>query len=295
MSAKKRALGRGLDSLIGPKDVKKATAKPEAAGDSGLLELPIDDIKPNLNQPRKEFDEDRISELADSIREVGVLQPLLVRKLDDHYELIAGERRFRASRVAGLEKVPCRLTEASDERSFEMAIIENLQREDLNPLEEAKAFRSLIEQFDLSQQEAARRVGKQRSTVANALRLLHLPKDIQEDVEKELLSPGHARAILSLEDAPKQRALRNAIVSKSMSVRQAETEAKRLAKSGDKAPKKPKKSRDSQLEDLQERFTVKLGLPVKIQASSAKKGKVTIQFQSLDEFDRISEWFGVES
>ncbi|MFW5870535.1 MAG: ParB/RepB/Spo0J family partition protein [Candidatus Sumerlaeota bacterium] len=267
----------------------------ETQPETGLVELPVGQIRPNLNQPRSEFNEEGISELADSIREVGVLQPLLVRKQDDHYELIAGERRFRASKIAGLEAVPCRLTEVSDERSFEMAIIENLQREDLNPMEEARAFRSLIEQFDLSQQEAAHRVGKQRSTVANALRLLHLPKDIQEDVESDQLSPGHARAILSLEEAPKQRALRNMIVSNGLSVRQAEVEARKLAEKLEKKPEKKTNERDAQLRDLEESFSLKLGLPVKIHSATAKKGKVQIAFQSLDEFDRITDFFGVEA
>lgn len=287
MSAKKRKLGRGLDSLLPP------SAKPE--GESlPFREIPLAQLKPNLNQPRTHFQDEAIEELAASIKEKGVLQPLLVRKNHDHYEIIAGERRFRASTVAGLTAVPCREIEASDEASFEMALIENLQRENLNPMEEARAFSSLISQFDLSQEEAANRVGKKRSTVANALRLLNLPVDIQDDLFENRITSGHARAILSLPDAVKQRALRNMILAKSLSVRAAEQAARRLNKK--KQPTPPKaRDKEVQMRSLQEAFSAKIGLPVFIRPSSNDTGKIEITYQSLDDFELISDFFGVET
>lgn len=288
MSQKKRALGRGLDSLIGP-----ATPRDVPEGRQ-VQELPLSEITPNINQPRSRFSDDQIQELADSIREKGVLQPLLVRKRHKGYELIAGERRFRAAKMAELKGVPCLIIEASDELSFEIALIENLQREDLNAMEEARAFRSLAEQFQLSNEEIAKRVGKNRSTVANSLRLLNLPLDVQEDLYENRLTAGHARAILSVSDTVKQRNLRNMIVAKKMSVREAESQARRMTK--DKKPKPPKpQAMEAQMRSLQEAFSMKLGLPVLIRPVSDSSGKVEIPYQSLDDFEQISDFFGVDN
>ncbi len=232
MSAKRLALGRGLDSLIGPRTTPAVLPSQD---NLRLLELPLAEIRPNINQPRKEFDEQHIQELADSIRELGILQPLLVRKQLDSYELIAGERRYRAATLLKLETVPCRVTDATDEKSFEMALVENLQREDLNAIEEARAYHSLVEQFGLTQEEVATRVGKNRSTVANSLRLLNLPADIQEDLLENRLTPGHARAILSLPDPRNSERCEIKSWPKVFRVREAEAESRRMLK-----PKKPK-------------------------------------------------------
>ncbi len=291
MSAKRLALGRGLDSLIGPRTTPAVLPSQD---NLRLLELPLAEIRPNINQPRKEFDEQHIQELADSIRELGILQPLLVRKQLDSYELIAGERRYRAATLLKLETVPCRVTDATDEKSFEMALVENLQREDLNAIEEARAYHSLVEQFGLTQEEVATRVGKNRSTVANSLRLLNLPADIQEDLLENRLTPGHARAILSLPDTPKQRALRNLILAKGFSVREAEAESRRMLKP--KKPKPPQPDDNLQVEvgSLQEQLSMKIGLPVRIKAASSTSGKVEIQYHSLDDFDLLVDFFGIE-
>ncbi|MBN1866573.1 ParB/RepB/Spo0J family partition protein [Candidatus Sumerlaeota bacterium] len=290
MSAKKRVLGRGLDSLLTPSSPEPVSAP----GHHRVVEIDLDDLHPNLHQPRAHFDDSHIAELADSIRAKGILQPLLVRRHMGRYEIIAGERRYRAAKSLGLEKVPCLVTDATDQESFEIALVENLQRENLNAMEEARAFKSLIEQFGLSQEQAAARVGKNRSTVANSLRLLNLPLDIQEDILEGRLTSGHARAILQLPDAPKQRSLRNVIISRGLSVREAESAARRMLK-----PRKPRPPRpatfEAQMRSLQEAFSMKIGVPVFIKALTEHSGKVEIQYHNLDEFEAISEFFGVEN
>ncbi|NQU41766.1 ParB/RepB/Spo0J family partition protein [bacterium] len=290
MPVKKRALGRGLDSLIG--SVPAVATQPEP-GSRQVVEIRVDQLRPNLNQPRSLFNEEHLSELANSIREKGVLQPLLVRKRHDHYEIVAGERRHRASLMAGLDNVPCIVTDVTDEASFEIALIENLQREDLNAVEESRAFQSLIQQFSLSQEEAAARVGKSRSTVANSLRLLNLPLDIQEDILEDRISAGHARAILSVQEPPKQRNLRNMIVSKGLSVREAEAAARRMTRERKPQPPKPA-SVEAQMRSLQEQFSMKIGLPVFIRPVSHDSGKVEIQYRSLDDFEILTDFFGID-
>ena len=290
MSAKKRALGRGLDSLLSTSSSDEAVS----TGDSRVMEIDIGDLQPNANQPRFRFEDTPIAELADSIREKGILQPLLVRHHMGRYEIIAGERRFRAAKSIGLTRLPCLVTDVSDQESFEIALIENLQREDLNAMEEARAFKSLIEQFSLSQEQAAARVGKNRSTVANSLRLLNLPLDIQEDILEGRITSGHARAILQLPDPPKQRALRNIIVSKGLSVREAESAARKMLKP--RAPKPPKPATiEAQMRSLQESFSMKIGLPVFIKPLTEHSGKIEIQYHTLDDFETISDFFGVET
>lgn len=288
MPVKKRALGRGLDSLIIPEETPE-----EIPEKLRILELSLEDIHPNINQPRSDFDSVHIQELAESILSVGIMQPLLVRKQENGYELIAGERRFRAAQSINLPVVPCRVLDVSDEKSFEMALIENLQREDLNPMEEAKAYQSLIEQFNLTQEQVAERIGKSRSAVANSLRLLKLPLDIQEDVLEGRLTAGHARAILSLEEAPKQRNLRNLILAKSLSVRAAEVQAGRMKKPKERKPPLPAEV-GIQMRALQEEFSMKIGVPVFVKAITPQIGKVEIQYRSLDDFELIADFFGVE-
>lgn len=290
MSLKKQALGRGLDALISPSQAQGAPA----AADNGrrVVEIPVHEIKPNINQPRTQFVEEDIVDLANSIREKGILQPILVRRQHGRYEIIAGERRFRASQSLSAKTVPCIVVDVSDEESFVLALIENLQRENLNAMEEAKAFQSLIEQFNLTQDEVAGRVGKNRSTVANSLRLMNLPLDIQEDVMAGRLSAGHARAILQIPDAPKQRNLRNLIIAKGLSVREAEVQARSMTKDKPRTPPKPT-AIDAQMRSLQEEFSMKMGLPVFIKAITAQSGKLEIQYHSLDDFQTISDFFGI--
>lgn len=288
MPAKKRALGRGLDSLIA-----LPQTEPDLPTNTRIVDVPTAKIRPNINQPRTGFDEKQIVELAESIREVGIMQPLLVRERRDHYELIAGERRFRASLSIGFETVPCLVVDVSDEKAFEMGLIENLQREDLNPLEEGRAYQSLIEQFGLTQEKVAERVGKSRPAIANTLRLLNLPLDIQEDILENRLSPGHARAILTLEEAPKQRNLRNIIIAKGLSVRSAEALARKMNKPRKRKPPPPSEIA-IQMRSLQEDFSMKIGVPVFIKPVTAQSGKVEIHYHSLDDFELISDFFGVE-
>jgi ParB family chromosome partitioning protein len=301
MSVKKRALGRGLDSLIGPSEEAtpltapvSATPAPDGGNGRSVRSIPLGRIRANANQPRSLFDEEHIRELADSIRENGILQPLLVRARGSEYEIVAGERRYRASVMLELPELPCLVVEADDRHAFVMAMIENLQREDLNPVEEAKAYRALIEQFDLSQEDVAQRVGKNRSTVANSLRLMNLPLDILDDVQSGRLTAGHARAILQIPEPPKQRKLRNLIISKSLSVRQAEEQSRLLSREKPDRPRRTSGGADAQVRNLQDELTSRLGLPVHIKPRSAQSGRVVIEYRSLDEFERISDLFGVE-
>jgi ParB family chromosome partitioning protein len=286
MSSKKKALGRGLDTLIPPTPTQTA---PEQGLE--VHQIPLPELRPNINQPRSRFREEEIAELANSIREKGILQPLLVRQQHGHYEIVAGERRFRAAQALDMATVPCLVVNVSDQDSFLMALIENLQRQDLNAIEEAKAFQSLIGRFGLTQDEVAARVGKNRSTVANSVRLLNLPLDVQEDVLEGRLSAGHARAILQIPDAAKQRHLRNLIVAKGLSVREAEVQARAMTQGKGRTPPKPM-TIDAQVRSLEEQFTLKLGLAVFIRAVTAESGKIEIPYHSLDDFQTIADFFG---
>lgn len=215
----KGGLGKGLSALI-----------PTGPERERLLEIPIDEINPNPYQPRKSLGEESLEELANSIRQHGLLQPIIVRKVDDRYEIVAGERRYRAAKMAGLQKVPAIVKEVSDEESMEYALIENLQREDLNPIEAASALKLLMERFGLTQEEVADKIGKNRSTVANLLRLLKLPEEIQNMVSEGKISMGHARALLSLDNPEEQKKLALEIVNRSLSVREVEKEVSRRVK-----------------------------------------------------------------
>ena len=224
------ALGRGLDALISTKEV-------HTDGSSTINEIELDKISPNPNQPRRDFDPESLRELADSIAEIGIVQPITLRKMeDDTFQIIAGERRWRAARLAGLQEVPVIVMEADDRKAAELAMIENLQREDLNPIEEAAGFQSLMETYHMTQEEAASRVGKSRSAVANALRLLSLTPPVAKLVEEGKLSAGHARALLPLSPALQENAA-GAVISGGLSVRQTEALAKRLSlEKPEKAP-----------------------------------------------------------
>jgi ParB family chromosome partitioning protein len=276
--AKRRALGKGLSALI-----------PDAAitadgGGSDLASIEIDQISPNRFQPRKDFDDAKIGELAASIREKGIIQPLVVRETDDGYELIAGERRLRAARLAGLSSVPAVIRDVPDAEALELALIENIQRENLNPIEEAHAFRQLIEEFSLTQEEMAKKVGRDRTTIANSLRLLSLPRDVREDLAEGTLTPGHARALLSLVEERAILIAREKFIAQGMSVREAESYVKKI-KEG-QGPQKERPEIDPAILDVQEELTRALGTKVKI-IDKGTGGSIVIDYYSEQELDRI--------
>jgi ParB family chromosome partitioning protein len=276
-SKKPSGLGRGLGALLGD-DVMNT-------GTQGAMYLPISEVESNSAQPRKFFDEAALAELAESIRQHGIIQPLTVRRLaSGYYQIIAGERRWRAARLAGLSEVPVTVIEADDRKAAELAMIENLQREDLNPMEEAAGYRSLIDQHHMTQEEAANRVGKSRSAVTNALRLLELAPAVQNQVEAGLLSAGHARALVPLSPAQQIQAA-NAIIEGGLSVRQTELLAKRLA-----AGEKPEKPAPSDAVDYtavaQRELSGRLGRGVKI-VNGRKKGRIELEYYGMDDLNDL--------
>lgn len=278
-SKKPSGLGRGLGALLGD-DVLQTES-------TGSLSLPISQVESCSSQPRKSFDEASLAELADSIREHGIIQPLTVRKLaSGYYQIIAGERRWRAARIAGLQEVPVIVIEADDRKAAELAMIENLQREDLNPMEEAAGFQSLIETYHMTQEEAAKQVGKSRSAVTNSLRLLSLPPAVRQLVEEGKLSAGHARALLPLSPAMQENAA-NAVVAGGLSVRQTEALVKKLS-----AEKKPEKEPDPQRVDYtaaaQRDLTSRLGRGVRI-VSGRKKGRIELEYYGMDDLNDLLE------
>jgi ParB family chromosome partitioning protein len=281
MTTKRTALGKGLAALI-----------PELGQEESktLLYCGIEEILPNRSQPRKHFDEAKLQELAESIREKGILEPLVVRKTAQGYELIVGERRWRAAQRAGLKEVPVLVKEVEDREVLEISLIENLQRENLNPVEEAEGFRRLIEEFGLHQEDLGRRLGKDRTTIANTLRLLKLPGEVLDPLRQGRISAGHARAILSLEMREKQRELCSLILKKGLSVREAEGLAKRWSKKRTRtgAPEKGKGELATQLTALQDLLRKHLATKVKI-TPRGKKGKIEIEYYSFEELDRIVE------
>jgi ParB family chromosome partitioning protein len=273
---KKMGLGKGMGALL------------PVVEDHGkkYFSCPIEEIKPNKEQPRKTFVNEKLEELAASIREKGIIQPLVVLKKADHYEIIAGERRWRAAQKAGLREVPVVIQDVSEETALEMALIENIQREDLNAVEEAEAYQALLQRFALSQEELAKRVGKERSTIANALRLLRLPVEIKRDVAEERITMGHARALLTLEDPEEQKAARDEIVKGRLSVRETEALVKRKKNSA-AAPSKPKKPvEDADTKDLVERMQRHFAAKVAIKRAG-RGGKLEISFGDLKELTRI--------
>lgn len=273
---KKMGLGKGMGALL------------PVVEDHGrkFFSCPIEEIRPNKEQPRKTFVNEKLEELAASIREKGIIQPLVVLRKAGHYELIAGERRWRAAQKAGLREVPVVIQDVSEETALEMALIENIQREDLNAIEEADAYHALLERFSLTQEELAKRVGKERSTIANALRLLRLPAEIKRDVAEERITMGHARALLTLESADDQKAARDEIVKGHLSVREAEALVKRKKSP---APEKAKKQvEDPDSRDLMERMQRFFGAKVSLKRAG-KGGKLEISFSDQKELTRIVE------
>ncbi len=273
---KKMGLGKGMGALL------------PVVEDHGkkYFSCPIEEIRPNKEQPRKTFVNEKLEELAASIKEKGIIQPLVVLRKDGHYELIAGERRWRAAQKAGLREVPVVIQDVSEETALEMALIENIQREDLNAIEEADAYHALLERFSLSQEELAKRVGKERSTIANALRLLRLPAEIKRDVAEDRISMGHARALLTLESVEEQKAARDEIVKGHLSVREAEALVKRRKAGPAKKAQKP--AQDPDQKDLTERMQRFFGAKVALR-SSGRGGKLEISYADQKELARIVE------
>lgn len=275
---KRKALGRGLEALI--PGLKTGTEE-----ERGLLQIPVSMIKPSRHQPRREFDKGKLKDLAESIKEKGMIQPVIVQRLKEGYELIAGERRWRAVQMLGIEKVPALIKELSSPEMLEMALIENIQRENLNPIEEALAYNKLIKGFKMTQEELSRRVGKDRTSVTNTLRLLRLPEAIRRDIASNRISTGHARALLSLRTEGEQKTLRDMIVKRGLSVRETERMVKRAQKT---LAKRKKTKRDIFLLSIEE--DLKRRLNTKVHIKTAKRGgKIEIHYYSDAELQRILE------
>jgi ParB family chromosome partitioning protein len=283
--AKRPSLGKGIGALL--------NSAAQEGGRKYFL-CPIEELRPHSKQPRKAFNDEKLAELAASIKEKGIIQPLVVRQVNDHYQIIAGERRWRAAQKAGLREVPVVIQDVSEDWALEMALIENIQREDLNPIEEAEAYRNLIEGFDLSQEDVARRVGKNRTTVTNALRLLRLPEKVREDVIEKTLSMGHARALLSLEEEEDILEARDEVVKRGLSVRETEALAKKIKTFGRtvKPKKSDKEEKDPQIVFLAEELKRALGTQVRI-FPKGKGGKVEISYFSPEDLDRLMEVLGI--
>ena len=313
MAGRKNGLGRGLDALFPEKksavkeSVKKATVKtenktvvPEKTTDDTTEEsnrstighkktamiVKISSVEPNVNQPRKQFDEDALLELSESIKQYGVLQPLLVSDKKDYYEIIAGERRWRAAKLAGLKEIPVIVKEFSEQELVEISLIENIQREDLNPIEEAQAYKRLLTEFHLKQDEVAERVSKSRAAVTNSIRLLKLNEDVQRMVVDEMISTGHARALLAVENPEEQYNLAQRIFDEKLSVRDVE----KLVKNQHK-PAKPKKTDDKTMQviyqDIEEKLKQKLGRKVTVTSRGEGSGKIEIEFYNHEDLDRL--------
>lgn len=274
----RQALGKGLGALIPEKGV------PEGEGKKALQQCGIEEVQPNPFQPRKTFSDEQLQELVDSIREKGILQPLLVRRKSDGYELIAGERRWRAAQRAGLREIPILVRDVSDAEMLELSLIENIQRENLNPIEEAEAYKRLMEQFHLTQEEISKKVGKDRTTIANMVRLLRLPPEIKLSLAEGKITMGHARAFLSLDGVDKQKLLWKRLLSGGLSVRQTESLVKRLRTRSSPTPRRSNPEWSALIEELQRA----LGTKVRI-VGKRKRGKIEIDFFSPDELDRIIE------
>lgn len=280
---KKYALGRGLDALISTEAVQ-----PE--GSSTINEIEISLIEANPNQPRREFDPEALQELSDSIAEIGIIQPITLREMDNgHYQIIAGERRWRASQKAGLKTIPAYIRTASDENVMEMALVENIQRQDLNSIEIALAYQHLIDQYELTQEKLSERVGKKRATVANYLRLLKLPAPVQVALQNHEIDNGHARALLALDDPKMQVKLFHEIQQNGYSVRKVEELIKTINEGGEIPSKKKIKPEElsPEFDELRQGFAHKLGRDVKMSCSANGSGKISFAFKSVDELRKI--------
>jgi len=288
--AVKKGLGKGLDSMI-PEAITLGKNEEKQDNVSRETLININLIEPNKSQPRKNFDEDSLQELAESIKQFGVIQPLILQKRDNYYEIIAGERRWRASRIAGLKEVPAIIKEYTDQEIVEIALIENIQREDLNPIEEAMAYQRLIQEFHLKQDEIADRVSKSRSTITNAMRLLKLDKRVQQMLIDDMISSGHARALLAIEDSEKQYDAACKIFDEKLSVRDTEKLVKDVLK------EKPHKEIAVTVEDkliyreIEEKIRNIMGTKVSIRKNKNNTGKIEIDYYSIEELERLLDLF----
>lgn len=299
MAVKRGGLGKGLDSLIpdngktpaGEKKVKVVEKVVEKIVEKPVeVKVKINQVEPNRDQPRKKFDEDALQELADSIRQFGVLQPLIVQEKEDYYAIVAGERRWRAAKMAGLSEIPVIIREMTDRELVEVSLIENIQRENLNPIEEAVAFKRLLTEFQLKQEEVAERVSKSRAAVTNSMRLLKLDERVQQMMIDGQLTTGHARALLAIEDPELQFQTASRIFNEKLSVREVEKLVKNLGKK-----KTEKKEEDPQqkavFQDLEERMKAALGTKVSINRKDNQKGRIEIEYYSIEELERLMEIF----
>ena len=295
MAVKRNGLGKGLDSLIPNKNEKKPKTsakiddrekKEEEVLKSGEIMVKINQVEPNRDQPRKDFDEDALVELADSIKQFGILQPLIVQKKKDYYEIIAGERRWRAAKIAGVKEVPVIVKEFTDQEIVEISLIENIQRENLNPIEEAMAYKRLMEEFNLKQDEIAERVSKSRTAVTNSMRLLKLSPRVQQMIVDDMISTGHARALLAIDDEEQQYILANKIFDEKLSVRETEKLVKAL-KNPKKEIKKPKSEHTFVYDNIEEQMKNIIGTKVSVNPKANGKGRIEIEYYSEEELERI--------
>lgn len=287
-----RGLGKGLDALIPvSSDVKgnkkSNTSLEKEKGSETLVKITM--VEPNREQPRKTFDEDALNELAESIKQFGLLQPILVQDRKSYYEIIAGERRWRAAKIAGLKEVPVIIKNLTDQEIVEISLIENIQRENLNPIEEALAYKKLLNEFHLKQEEVAERVSKSRTAVTNSMRLLKLEEKVQKMVVEELITTGHARALLGIEDGEQQISCAQKIIDEKLSVRDVEKLVKNINKPVKEKKVFKEKNTDFIYEDIEEKLKLSLGTKVSVSAKENGAGKIEIEFYSSDDLERLLE------
>lgn len=286
-----KGLGKGLDSLIADKVGEKATAQAVEEGKQEVF-VPITKVEPNREQPRKNFDEDALLELSESVKQFGILQPLLVQDKNTYYEIIAGERRWRAAKLAGLKEVPVIIKKLTDQEIIEISLIENIQRENLNPIEEAMAYKRLLNEFHLKQDEVAERVSKSRTAVTNSMRLLKLDERVQQMVVDDMISTGHARALLGISEGERQYNLAQRIFDEKLSVRETEKLVKKLQNQKEEPAPKPAEDRMALIyQDLEQKLKNIMGTKVNIHQKGNHKGKIEIEYYNKEELDRIIELF----
>ena len=293
MAAKKMGLGKGLDSMIPPKRNDKVDNSVNAGtvSKTGETILKINEVEPNKDQPRKNFNEEALQELSDSIKQHGIVQPLVVSKKDDYYEIIAGERRWRAAKMAGLKEIPVVIKDYSPQEIMEVALIENIQREDLNPVEEARAYQRLIKEYDLKQEEVAEKVSKSRTAVTNSLRLLKLDDRVLDMLIEETLSSGHARALLGIADNDRQYETALKVAEENISVRETEKLVKSINNPVVKKTAKKELGNDFIYRDLEEQLKQKIGTKVSINRKTENQGKLEIEYYSQEELEKIIDYF----
>lgn len=292
MAAAKRGLGKGLDSLI-PTAVQEGTkvnskVSAEKENKDGATLVKITKVEPNREQPRKNFDEDALLELSESIKQFGLLQPILVQDRKDYYEIIAGERRWRAAKLAGLKEVPVIIRNLTEQEIVEISLIENIQREDLNPIEEAQAYKRLLTEFNLKQDEVAERVSKSRTAVTNSMRLLKLCDKVQQMIIDEMITTGHARALIGIDDAEEQYNIAQRIFDEKLSVREVEKLVKNLHKPV-KAKKEPNKTLEAIYQEIEEKLKQSLSTKVAVSSKADGSGKIEIEFYDHEDLDRLIE------